>query len=96
MRPDSLRPESRQAAPADPARLAALRARAEELEGVFLAEMLAHAGLKPIEGGFGGGVGEDQFASFLRQEQAAAMVRRGGLGLAEQLFQSLMRADRHD
>ena len=85
--PDATRP--------DPARIAQMRARAAELEGFFLAEMLAHAGMAPMQGSFGGGMGEEQFSSFLRQEQAAAMVRRGGIGLAEQLFQAMMRSEGH-
>ena len=66
--------------------------RARDLEATFLSEMLAYAGLgKMPEGGFGGGIGEDQFGSFLRQEQAAQMVQRGGIGLAEQLFHAMTR-----
>ena len=41
---------------------------------------------------FGGGVGEDQFGSFLRNEQARLMVEKGGIGLAQTLFESLVRA----
>ncbi|MBM9596111.1 rod-binding protein [Roseitranquillus sediminis] len=68
---------------------AALRETAQKLEANFLAEMLKAAGVgKQIEG-WGGGVGEDQFASFLRQAQADEMARTGGLGLAESLFQAL-------
>lgn len=79
----------------DPAhRESLLRAKARELEGVFLAEMLRHVGMgKPPES-FGGGAGEDQFASFLRDAQARAIVRKGGIGLAEHIFQALrVRAD---
>jgi peptidoglycan hydrolase FlgJ len=73
---------------------ATLRQRAQELESVFLAEMLRHAGSARPPESFGGGVGEDQFASFLRQAQADAIVRKGGIGLAEALFESLKaRAD---
>ncbi len=55
----------------------------------FLAEMLKSTGLgKPPEG-FGGGAGEEQFASFLRLEQARAMVQSGGLGLSEAFFNAL-------
>jgi flagellar protein FlgJ len=68
---------------------AVLRARAEEFETAFLAEMLGHAGLGAMSGSFGGGVGEEQFTSFLRQEQAAAMVSAGGIGLAESIFRAL-------
>jgi peptidoglycan hydrolase FlgJ len=68
---------------------AALRAKAAEFETAFLAEMLGHAGLGEVSGSFGGGIGEEQFASFLRQEQAEAMVRAGGIGLAESIFRAL-------
>lgn len=76
-----------------PARQDKLMARAEELEAGFLAEMLAHSGLGGVEGAFGGGQGETQFASFLRQEQARMIVERGGLGLAELIFNSMAGAD---
>jgi Rod binding domain-containing protein len=67
-----------------------LRAKAAQLETAFLAEMLGHAGLgDTLDGLGGGGIGEEQFASFLRQEQAAAMVRAGGIGLTEVLFRAL-------
>lgn len=66
-----------------------LRAKAAELETAFLAEMLSHAGFGAARDSFGGGVGEEQFASFLRNEQAAAMVRAGGIGLTEALFRAL-------
>lgn len=66
-----------------------LRHAAKELEAAFLAEMLKSAGLGETPSAFGGGIGEDQFASFLRQEQARAMVDAGGIGLAQQLFESL-------
>lgn len=70
-----------------------LMAKAEELEAAFLAEMLAHSGLAEREGEFGGGAGEAQFASFLRQEQARLMVEKGGLGLAQLIFQSMVEAE---
>ncbi|MFN6978107.1 MAG: rod-binding protein [Gemmobacter sp.] len=69
---------------------AALRRTAEALEAAFLSEMLAHAGLGQVSDTFGGGIGEEQFASLLRDAQAAALVRRGGIGLAEQIVKSLM------
>lgn len=67
-----------------------LRAVAQELEAAFLSEMLKHAGLGAPRGHFGGGAGEDQVASLLRTEQARAMTERGGLGLAESLFNALV------
>jgi peptidoglycan hydrolase FlgJ len=68
-------------------------AKAQELEATFLAEMLAHAGLEAGQGAFGGGSGEAQFASFLRQEQARLMVEGGGIGLAEVIFNQMVEAD---
>jgi len=74
---------------------AALRKQAQALEAAFLSEMLAHAGLGEDDSGsgFGGGIGEQQFASFLRQEQAKLMVARGGIGLAEHLFRAMRGSD---
>ncbi|TCM87047.1 rod-binding protein [Rhodovulum steppense] len=71
-----------------------LREAAQKLEAQFLAEMLKHAGLGETQGPFTGGAGETQFASFLREAQAGEMVRAGGIGLAERLFEALKeRAD---
>ncbi len=66
-----------------------LRRVSEQLEATFLAEMLKEAGLGKTSESFGGGAGEDQFASFLRQEQANEMVKAGGIGLAESLYEAL-------
>ena len=74
-------------------RSAQLMQKAQELETRFLSEMLAHTGLDAQTGAFNGGIGEDQFASFMREAQAKAMVDRGGLGLAQSIFQSLVRRD---
>lgn len=86
------------AAPTSPAtpddqRRAALMEKARALEASFLSEMLDHAGLDAAEGAFSGGIGEAQFASFLREAQAKAMVERGGIGLAESLFRSMVRTE---
>lgn len=67
--------------------------RAKEIETMFLSEMLAHAGLGESSEDFGGGVGEEQFASFLRNAQAKGIVEKGGLGLAETIFASLVKAE---
>ena len=74
---------------APPAKTDALRKQAQALEAAFLAEMLAHTGLDAANEDFGGGIGEDQFGSFLREEQAKLMVARGGIGLGESLFRAL-------
>lgn len=72
-----------------PSRLVQLRQAAEKMEAAFLSEMLKAAGVgAPLES-FGGGAGEEHFASFLRDAQAEEMVRAGGVGLAETLFQAL-------
>lgn len=73
-----------------------LMAKAEELEATFLAEMLAHSGLGEMEGSFGGGAGEAQFSSFLRQEQARLLVDGGGIGLAEMIFNTMVEAEHAD
>ncbi len=71
-----------------------LMKKAQELEASFLSEMLGHAGLDRPSSDFGGGIGEDQFATFLRAEQAKALVAKGGIGLAQHLFAALsQRAD---
>ncbi|MGR3291057.1 MAG: rod-binding protein [Paracoccaceae bacterium] len=62
---------------------------AQKLEASFLAEMLKSAGLGTPRASFGGGSGEEQFGSFLRQEQAEMMVKAGGIGLAQSLFEAL-------
>lgn len=69
--------------------LSKLRDAVTELEASFLAEMLKSAGLGEAKGEFSGGTGETQFASFLRLEQAREIARTGGIGLAEQVFESL-------
>lgn len=65
------------------------RAAAQNLEAAFLAEMLKSAGFgKPREAN-GGGIGESQFTSFLVDAQARAMVRAGGIGLGESIFDAM-------
>ncbi len=66
-----------------------LRSKAAELEAALLTEMLRHSGLGEPTESFGGGIGEEQFASFLREAQATAMVQAGGIGLAEPLLRAL-------
>jgi peptidoglycan hydrolase FlgJ len=67
-----------------------LRQKATELEAAFLSEMLQFAGLGAAQDSFEGGIGEEQFASFLREEQAKLMAEHGGIGLAESLFKALV------
>ena len=67
----------------------AIREAAEALEASFLSEMLKGAGLGKSREAYGGGTGEDQFSSYLRDAQAREMVKSGGIGLAESLYQAL-------
>jgi hypothetical protein len=81
--------------PGPPDRPDLLMEKAREMETAFLAEMLAHSGLEERQGPFGGGEGEAQFTSFLRQEQARLTVEKGGIGLAELIFRTMSKAS-HD
>lgn len=82
------RPESGKATGSDKA----MRKAAEGLEATFLAEMLKPMGADAARENFGGGAGEEQFSSFLVQEEAQAMVSAGGIGLSEAIFQSMKAA----
>ena len=66
-----------------------LRDAAMQLEASFLAEMLRAAKLGQTSEDFGGGIGEEQFSSLLVDAYAEKIAERGGIGLAEQLFNSL-------
>ncbi len=88
---DSIR--SLTTAPLTPSKDKALRDAAQKLEASFLAEMLKSAGFGTSRQEFGGGAGEDQFASFLVQEHAMAMVRAGGIGLSESIYEALKEQD---
>ena len=55
----------------------------EKLEQAFLEEMLKYCGPKSAAGAFGGGIGEDQFGSFLTQEYAAVLAAQINLGFGE-------------
>ena len=76
-------------APADQKQTARLHAAADALEANFPAEMLKSAGFGKPRDSFGGGAGEDQFTSFLVSAQAEEIVKAGGIGLAERLFEIL-------
>lgn len=54
---------------------------AEKLEQAFLEEMLKYAGPKPSDHAFGGGIGEEQFSTFLTREYAAILADSLDLGL---------------
>ena len=65
------------------------RAAAEAFEAAFLTEMLKYTSLNANPESFGGGAGEEAFASFLTEEYARLLAGRGGIGLAEQVFETL-------
>jgi flagellar protein FlgJ len=66
-----------------------LKELAIKLEASFLAEMLKNAGFGAAREGFGGGIGEEQFSSFVVQNHARKLAETGGIGLAENIFNSL-------
>ncbi|MER5173845.1 rod-binding protein [Thioclava sp. GXIMD2076] len=68
-----------------------MRDTAQALEASFLSEMLKYTGLGENKSEFSGGVGEEQFSSFLREEQASEMAKAGGIGLAETIFNSMLK-----
>ncbi len=67
----------------------ALRMAAQEFEAAFLAEMLKHGGVNAIPQSFGGGAGEEAFSDLLTGEYARLLAERGGIGLAERIFEAL-------
>lgn len=79
--------------PLDPERAAQIREAAVHFESVFLAEMLSQTGFGAAREEFGGGPGEDAFASLLVREQADLLAEKGGVGLAEHIFKALVRAE---
>lgn len=76
--------------------LSRLKEKAVELEAAFLSEMLAHAGLDESLSRGTGGDGADPFASFLREQEAMQIARKGGIGLSESIFRALVREAGHD
>lgn len=84
-KPTALRPDR----PARGADEAAERKTAQAFEAAFLAEMLKHTGINSTPETGGGGAGEDAFASFLTGEYARLIAERGGIGLAEQIFNAI-------
>jgi Rod binding domain-containing protein len=76
-------------APATTPAEAAARKAAQAFEAAFLAEMLKYTGLNANSASFGGGAGEEAFASLLTDEYARLIAERGGIGLAEQVFEAL-------
>lgn len=76
-----------------PARIQELRETAQRLEASFATEMLKAAGMGKPMGGASGGIGEEQFSSFLLEQRASALVAAGGFGLTDSLLQSLIKSE---
>ena len=73
-------------------REAMLRSTARAYEASFIAEMLKHSGINRTSDAFGGGPGEDAFASFLTEAYANEIAEAGGIGLAESIYLALLEA----
>jgi len=86
---DSARRLTRGAASKDPAQM---RKAAEEFEAMFLSQMLGHVfdGIK-TDGAFGGGHAEKMYRSLLVDEYGKSMARAGGIGIADQVMQQMLR-----
>lgn len=80
-----------QVSPERAARLDKMRQTAVALEANFLSEMFKHAGLGQARDAFGGGVGEEQFASLLADEYAKSVADAGGIGLAQSIFEAMQK-----
>lgn len=70
-----------------------IREAAQALEASFVSEMLKSTGFGETSETFGGGIGEEQFASMQRDLVAKQIVAKGGLGLAEMFFDALKETD---
>ena len=75
------------------ARIQELKETAQRLEASFATEMLKAAGMSKPMGGTGGGIGEEQFSSFLLEQRATALVAAGGLGLSDSILASLIKSE---
>ena len=72
---------------------AGARKAAQAFEAAFLSEMLKYTGLNAKPESFGGGAGEEAFASLLTDQYASLLAERGGIGLAQQVFELLKHKD---
>lgn len=68
-----------------------LRAKAEELEGVFLNTLMSQMfNSLDARNGFGGGYAEETWRSMQAEQMASAISKAGGLGLADQIVANLL------
>jgi len=75
----------------NPKDLAALKKTGQDFEAMFLSQMLGHmfAGIKS-DGMFGGGQAEEMYRSLMVDEYGKAIVKSGGIGVADQVVRSVM------
>jgi Rod binding domain-containing protein len=76
---------------ADPARAKVWKA-AQEFETMTIGQLLApmFETVKPQDGPFGGGAGEEAFRPMLTQELAKGVSHAGGLGLAGPIYRQML------
>ena len=63
---------------------------AEDFEASFLTEMLKYSGVNKTSESFGGGAGEEAFSSMLNDAYAQALVKSGGVGIADLVYKSIV------
>jgi Rod binding domain-containing protein len=76
---------------ADPGKAAIWKA-AQQFEAMTLGELLKpmFETVKPQDGPFGGGAGEEAFRPMLTQEFAKSVAKGGGLGLAVPVYRQML------
>lgn len=66
--------------------------KAVEFEAVFLSQMLEHMFTETeAEAPFGGGHAEETWKSVMNQEYGRAIAQAGGIGIASQVYQQILR-----
>ncbi len=78
--------------PAATGSLAQIKAKAQEFEGVFVAQMLGQMfeGIS-TDGPFGGGQGEQMFRSLMLDEYGKQIAKQGGIGVADSVTRELLK-----
>lgn len=68
------------------------REAAESFEAVFLSQVLntMFSGIQ-AGGPFGGGAGSEIYRSMLNEEYAAAIARQGGIGIADRVYNEILK-----
>lgn len=78
------------AAPNAPSIAEKTRGTAKDFEALFLNSMIQQMFAGVGEGPFGGGHAAGVWRSFLTDEYAKAFAKNGGIGIADQVYQSLL------